>query len=382
MRVLRAHTYWVAIHGGGAALVYRAGRRNRCTIATGRARSPRSLPRSWRIAHIHHACPLAVRAVGELLPTKPPTRRPPTTTGTTPTKPADPTDCAGKPRSATPDYAAMAACGFPTPATTGVPPGTSLTPITHAALPSGATWSTEYDELDITGNNVTISGVSIQGKIHITGVNDTVENSLVDSSDTQQPAILVYNGASNTTISHDELEAPSSQQGVINDGGRTPLVLENSYLHGNCTGALGVNMTVKDNYIISDTDPGGVCHDEAIYVPGGDDTATEPTVIEHNTLLNPFDQTAAVFLDDHAFGTNHNVTITDNLMAGGGYVTYGDQNGDGATNISITNNRYSRLYFSDGGHFGPDTLNRPATTWSGNVWDDTLKPVTAYSSDG
>ena len=44
------------------------------------------------------------------------------------------------------------------------------------------------------------------------------------------------------------------------------------------------------------------------------------------------------------------------------------------TNIKITNNRFSPLYFSKSGYWGPlAAFNRSGTgnVWSGNVWDNT-----------
>lgn len=376
-RLHRSRTYWVALLAHGGALTYRSGHRKRCTVATARARAHGALPRSWHITHPRYICPPSVHFTGQVEraktpkgpPTKPPVKTPPPKKPPT-TNPKVPTNCAGHPGSGAPDYATIEACGFPSPRTTGISAGTALTPIASAALPPGASWS--GNELDITGNNVTISGVSItDGAVHITGANDTITNSFISSSATTTPTILAYDGAANTVLSHDELEAPDSELGVVNDADQEPLVLEGSYVHNNCTGLLGTNVTATDNYIITDAVVPD-CHVEDGYIPGG---TTVPTTYEHNTLLNPQGQTAAVFLDNHAYGPNHNVTINDNLMGGGGYVTYGDTGGDGSSNIVITNNRFTRLYYPDGGFYGAEIQNDDATTFSGNIWDDTLKPV-------
>lgn len=276
------------------------------------------------------------------------------------------TACAGTAGSKTPNYASLDACGYPSPNTSGVPAGTTLTPIGQAKLPAGASWSS--GELDITGNNVTISGLDINGNVHITGVGDSIINSYIHGSG--DPEVLIYDGASNTVMQHDEVTAPSSTIGAINNASGNPFTLSGSYLHNNCTGTLGVG-TFHDNYMITDANVSS-CHVEDGYVPGG---TTAPTDYEHNTLLNPVGQTASIFLDNHAWGPNHNVTINNNLMGGGGYVTYGDTSGDGSTNINITNNRFTRLYYPDGGYYGAEQQNNAATTFSGNIWDDTLAAV-------
>lgn len=286
------------------------------------------------------------------------------TTTTSSTTTAPPGACAGAPGSKTPDFAALSACGFPTPSSTGVPAGTTLTPVAQAALPAGATYSS--GELDITGSNITLSALSIPGGVHINGVNDTIKNSTIAGE------VLVYNGDDNTTLDHDEITAHSSTDGSVNGASGHLVTITNSYLHDNCTGLLGAKLDVENDYIITDSSAcaGNGAHVEDLYIASGSNEG--PILIQHNTLLNPLDQTAAVFLDDHAGGCgNSNVTINGNILAGGDYPQYGDNNSDCSTNIKVTNNRFSRLYFPDGGVFGPDAENTAATTFTQNVWDDT-----------
>ena len=50
-----------------------------------------------------------------------------------------------------------------------------------------------------------------------------------------------------------------------------------------------------------------------------------------------------------------------------------DSGGAATHDIQITNNRIARLYFPNGGSYGPVTAfdpNGPGNVWSGNVWDD------------
>jgi hypothetical protein len=96
--------------------------------------------------------------------------------------------------------------------------------------------------------------------------------------------------------------------------------------------------------------------------------------IRHNTIFNQIDQTDAVSLFED-FGSQHDRVIDDNLLAGGGYTIYGGANPGGAatSNIRITNNRISRMYYPNGGYYGPVTAFDPqgsGNVWSGNVWDD------------
>ena len=80
--------------------------------------------------------------------------------------------------------------------------------------------------------------------------------------------------------------------------------------------------------------------------------------------------------------TQYNRVINDNLVAGGGYCIYGGQNPGGHTisNIRITNNRFSTLYYPTCGAHGPIaafTTNGTGNAFSGNVWDVSGKPVPA-----
>ena len=70
-----------------------------------------------------------------------------------------------------------------------------------------------------------------------------------------------------------------------------------------------------------------------------------------------------------------NVTIDDNLLAGGGYTIYGGQGSKGQpSHIVITKNRISTRFFRRGGQWGPAayfSTHAAGDVWSGNVWDGT-----------
>jgi Sigma-70 region 2 len=67
------------------------------------------------------------------------------------------------------------------------------------------------------------------------------------------------------------------------------------------------------------------------------------------------------------------VTIVDNLLAGGGYTLYcaATVPGVGGTEV-VTGNRFARTYDQKGGYYGPAAYcGSGVDVWSGNVWDDT-----------
>ncbi len=74
-----------------------------------------------------------------------------------------------------------------------------------------------------------------------------------------------------------------------------------------------------------------------------------------------------------------NVTVSDNLLAGGGYTIYGGEGAKGhPSHIVITGNRISTQFFRLGGRWGPVAyFNSHAygDVWSGNVWDAPDRPI-------
>jgi hypothetical protein len=157
------------------------------------------------------------------------------------------------------------------------------------------------------------------------------------------------------------------QYAVSNSGSGTVATGLQMY---NCTECWSGTGTLRNSYAISNGTISGA-HYEAVYIPGG---TTAPTDLEHNTLLNPHNQTAGIFGDDHAWGPMHNVTINGNLVADGGdngaIVT--GCNGDGNTNMVVTNNRLSYAY---DGSMPQGSSNTATTTWKNNYRDDNLKSV-------
>jgi hypothetical protein len=122
-------------------------------------------------------------------------------------------------------------------------------------------------------------------------------------------------------------------------------------------------------------------------------------VINHDTLLNPHDQTADVF-GGNDYGNETGLTITNNLLTGGGYMVYGGAIGSAGastTDVTITGNRFARCltpsfsdgygmkckggadangYWPQGGYYGVAAyVDKSVTTWSGNYWDDNLQPA-------
>ena len=208
--------------------------------------------------------------------------------------------------------------------------------------------------VDVTADNVTIRnsviatggesfGVSIR---HAT--NTVIEDSTIYSPNTRLMVGIknIYGDESGTTVRRVDIYNVST--GVQIDSG----LIEYSYIHD-----MGYQSGDHINGTTSNSSGSG------------------SLTIRHNTILNKFDQTDAISLFED-FGAQANRVIDGNLLAGGGYTIYGGANPGGSktSNIRITNNRVSNLYFPQGGSYGPVTAfdgSGPGNAWSGNVWDST-----------
>ena len=97
--------------------------------------------------------------------------------------------------------------------------------------------------------------------------------------------------------------------------------------------------------------------------------------MDHNTIRNPCSQTSAI-LESTNSGPISTVTITNNLLAGGGYTLYCAATTSGIGGIEIViGNRIARTYRPQGGYYGPLAYCNTAETLSANVWDDTGLPI-------
>ena len=297
-------------------------------------------------------------------------------------------------------FADPSACGYPDADNTG-PTGT-LQSVPGASLPSGAAWDSGTQTLRITRDNVTIENLDIAGPVAVDGDNATIRNSRIHvSSGCTSPcgSYGIRLGEADDTVTGTVLEKldivtdekdpgnddpldPSTidvkvDHGVRNNGDNA-VTADHLYVKG-FAGAWKGPGTIENSYLFSQLVFDGD-HVEA-YLNGGEGN---PTILVHDTILNPVAQTAAISLFND-FGGIGKVTVEDNLLAGGGYVMYGGaKNGTGNVTgpVIVRDNRIARGkdkthgYYSRGGQLGLwAEFDRSATTACGNYWDDTLSPT-------
>jgi hypothetical protein len=184
--------------------------------------------------------------------------------------------------------------------------------------------------------------------------------------------------------------------------------VDHVYMH-NCDECVEYANSVTNSYFMIDAVRSGA-HYEAYY--GSDSTVD----FEHDTILNPHEQTGAFLVDTGGGSTNaacdNRVTLNNSLLAGGGFTIYpcANSSGAGTSNVVIKNNRFARCttqptyqsgsgflctgygdttgngdvvntpdkngYFPNGGYFGLDAyIYCNNTTWTNNVWDDNGRTV-------
>jgi hypothetical protein len=276
--------------------------------------------------------------------------------------------------------AVPSACGYPDATNTGVPAGTTLLTV-PGQVSSGPGWY--YDSrgwVEVDGNGANLTGLYIPMNLDVTASNVTIDDDQVVTSGASSFGISLRHTA-NVTIENSDVSGVNTTTGrvanAIDDiyGDSTGLVVKDDNIADWRTAVQVSAGLVTGNYIHS---PGYIAgdHVNGIYDTG----STQPLTISGNTIFNSISQTDDITLEATAAGEPvANKTITGNLLAGGGYSLYGgDSLGNTTTAITVTNNRFSTLYYPLGGQFGPVAYyatTGTGNTWTGNTWDNTGQPV-------
>ena len=301
-------------------------------------------------------------------------------------------------------FASPGACGYPDPTAGNVG---ATAPCSSLSASGSITASTAGQ---------TIQNLNVTGTITVNAANVTINNVCVTDNAGGQigsRAILLNSGGKNALIEHVTVaganqSTQSVEQAIANNSSSTATVTS-AHLY-NCGECLWNGpWTVSDSYVITNGMQGTGDHLEGLYM--SDSTAT----LNHDVLLDPDHQNSAVFGDAN-WGSggpcaNH-WTITNSLLAGGGFVIYtcGNASSVGSSTMNISNNRFARCttapikynsstggsacqgstgssigsgadshgYWPYGGYFGLDAwtyCTGTNQTWTGNVWDDNATTV-------
>lgn len=300
---------------------------------------------------------------GAVTPPPTTTQPPPTTTSppvTTTTAPPVTTTSPPPSSTVTPPPATVA--GFPTADGTG-----SSGTLTDVTPPTG--------ELILGDDNQVLQNTRVHGTLTVLGCNVTVRNVEVDGGeplaspvDNTDDLFLIWDKANEgcvTTFDHVTVNnvGQYATEGLRSNGSVTQHVTSLKIIGTQLGITLGEADHVSDSYILLGATE-REDHNEDIL-----DDGDEGVVLNHNTFLNPNDQTAALSLFNE-FGPNSNFQITDNLLAGGGYTCYcGDGVDARASNVSFVGNVFSRMFYPNVGNFGPGRAYNPA---GGGVWQNNV----------
>jgi hypothetical protein len=268
------------------------------------------------------------------------------------------------------------------PTAADLPPMPASWPSATSTGASGSLGSAS-GEVTLSDEGQVYANMRVKGSITVTACNVTIRNVEVDTGEPftgdNTPdlfAIWLQESAScGVTIDRVSTITSAAPNVYVTTSIRVarggPVTITNSKLIGAQLGILGVSSgMVRGNYIELGKNMRGD-HNDAIQGDG-----SSGLTIDHNTLLNPNDQTSALALYTE-YGNNTNDTVSGNLFAGGGYACYcgdGLTDNDGhparASNVSFVNNVFWRRYYPDSGYFGAGRAFNPAGggRWAGNVY--------------
>lgn len=258
------------------------------------------------------------------------------------------TPSSGPSRRSVPGCAAKpSGCGYPDATNTGVASGVSLTVVNG--------------NVTISTNGAVISGKDIHGCVSVQARNVTIKQSKVHCpNDIAVQSFAASN--SSLLIEDSEIDCGDTAGTAVGDTSVTAVRVN---IHG-CENGFDVdnNITVEDSYI-HDLNQRPDNHSDGLQLNPG-----SGVTVRHNTIFVPGGTSAMI---SSASGDS-NVLVQDNILAGGAYTLYCPR--DSTSNFVVVDNRFSPIFYPHVGAFGAWTYCANATERHGNVWDNTLKPLT------
>jgi len=292
---------------------------------------------------------------------------------TTPTASASPSASSGarpsspRPSTSRPTVAPRPG-GKPGPANTGVPTGTHLTVVTGDQVYARA--------------GQTISGLDIHGFVQIRAKNVTIKNSIIRGGPNPKCNSSVIwiraDAGASATVSDTEI-APSHPSPCLDGIWATNATLLRLNIHGAVDGVKAYdNTTLRDSYVHDlswfASDPnqgGGATHNDDVQTYEGN----EHVFLIHNTMSPGPKGNATYQVTQDGGKVSTDLHIEDNWLDGGGCTLNFSHKGGPTpmTGIYVVGNRFGRHSV-----FGCPIFISTKTVLSedsGNVWDDTGKPI-------
>lgn len=258
-------------------------------------------------------------------------------------------------------------------------PGTQNT-----GVPSGTSLTTVNTDVVLNTDGQTYQDKIVNGCVQITNDNITIKNVRVNMPSDGSCTLGFCNvvamcgasdGGSNTGLVIQDSEVNCGTGDVVGRGAFAgAATIQRAYFHGNCTNTVGSPESpflMEDSFVdepqpyVPATDP----HTDAFEVPN-----TSNVTIQHNTIYGEYTDAShfgsgTVNIGGSAYT---NVLVYRNIIAGGGYAVYCPTT---AGQITLTENRFSTVFTSSIGGFGPSD-GCANETLSGNVYHETGLPIT------
>ena len=225
--------------------------------------------------------------------------------------------------------------------TTGVPPGTQLTPVGGS---------------EITVAGTVIDGRDVRGCLRIEANDVIVRRSRITCPNGLY-AIRIAQGVTGTLLEDVEIVGGTSA-GVV----YAAYTARRADLHGfGSKGFLVGSGTVVEDSFVHDPAPGAQA---GIFGPSG-----RGIIVRRNVIDVGADPDAAVFVNSEG-GELAEVRIESNLLNGGKYIVFaGAAAGAGGAAITVASNRLGRSFQSAPRRLGEGVV------WTDNVWADTGEQV-------
>ena len=218
--------------------------------------------------------------------------------------------------------------------------------------------------ITVTASGRVIQNRKINGCITVNAANVTVRNVEVHCNDDTG---ISLNGTG--LLVEDALVECGHRAGLTGVGG-SGFTVRRTEIFG-CENNVWANrnIVIEDNYI---HDPIPCCgpgdpHTDSVQLPNGGSNIT----IRHNRIYGGYLSRSNFGNSAITMGNASGVLVNDNILAGGGYTVYC---GTGLPLLTVTNNRFSRVFVSTVGGFGPSSVCSDDIQ-SGNVYHETGKPL-------
>lgn len=232
---------------------------------------------------------------------------------------------------------------------------------TCTGVKAGITLQQHSGDFFINTDGYVLENKQINGCIEVTAANVTIRNTKVICQNNYGIASYGSGDDGGLLVEDVEIDCNHTNTTAISYSGLTARRL---HIHG-CENGLSIDhsVTLTDSYI-HDIYEGATGHGDGIQASNGSNT-----LIEHNTIYSESTNSSININNNAAGPTTSNMTISNNLIAGGSYTLYCPI--PSSVNFKIINNHFSRIFYPNAGAFGPHTACSDEAVISGNTWHDT-----------